>query len=101
MTDEACHPSVGRAMVDLVGRIPLPQTPLVHHPNTVAQGKRLHLVVGDKQRSDARLLQDVAQLMRQAFAQFNVQIGKRLVQKQQFRFGCQRPGQGDALLLTA
>ena len=57
--------------------------------------------MGDQDRRHAGALEDVADFEREAFAQFDVEIGEGLVEQQQMRLWRQCAGQRDALLLTA
>ncbi len=57
-------------------------------------------VMGDNNQRLAGLAVQVAQFILQLPAQLAIQCGKWLIQQQQFRFGCQGPGQGQPLLLA-
>ena len=67
----------------------------------VAYRKRFQLVVCHKQGGRSGGFQNVTQLVRQAFAQVHIQVGKRLVQQHQLRLRGQRACQGHTLLLAA
>ncbi len=101
MADEFGHKARGRAVVQRVGVVPLVQLALVHDANGVTHGKGLELVVGDKQRRGAGRFEDASHLVGQAFAQVDIQVGKRFIEQQQAWLGCQRPGQRHTLLLAA
>jgi len=55
----------------------------------------------DHHRGGAALLDDLAHLERQALAQVDVEVGKRLVEQQQIRSRRERARQRHALLLPA
>ena len=101
VANELGHKAAGRAVVEGVGVVPLVQLALMHHANGVANGKGLQLVMGNKQGGGLRGFQNSADLVRQALAQVDVQVRKRLVEQQQARLGGERAGQGHTLLLTA
>jgi hypothetical protein len=81
LADEIGDEAVRRAMIQIVGAVPLQQPTLVQYPDLVGEGKRLELVVTDQQTADAFPQQDGANLARQILAQGHVQAGKRLVQQ--------------------
>ena len=89
------------AVVQGVGVVPLVQQAFVHDADDVADGKGFELVVGDEQGGGVGVFEDDAQLVGEAFAQVHIEVGKGLVQQQELRLRCQRPRQGDALLLPA
>jgi len=99
--DEISHKAVKRAMVELVRRVPLHNPPALHHRHPVSHGKGFVLIVGHQQSGRARSFQNGAHFLRKFFAQFGIEIRKRLVHQQQLRLGRQRTRQGHALLLTA
>ena len=101
VANEVGHKARGRPVVKAVGVFPLVQVPFVHDAYDVANGKGFKLVVRDKERRGPCRLEDGAQLVRQALAQFHVEVGKGLVEQQQARLGCQCACQGHALLLAA
>ena len=88
-------------MVQRVRLVPLFEAALLHDADHVADGECFHLVVGHHQRRDAGLLEDAAHFFGEAFAQFDVEAGERLVQQQQARLRRERARQGNALLLAA
>ena len=101
LADEIGDEAVARFVIQVVGRIPLLDAALVHHADPVGQRKRFVLVVGDDERGGGFALEDVAYLDRQAFAQFHVEVGERLVHQDQARPRRQRARKRDALLLAA
>ena len=62
--------------------------------------KGFNLIVRDPQRGGAFVLEQCTHLVRQLRTQSHIKVGERLIQQQQLRFGCQRPSQRHALLLT-
>ena len=101
LAQEAGHPAVGRARVDLLGGADLLDPPLVHHGDDVGDAQRLLLVVGDEDGGDALRREDLARLLAHLLAQARVEVGERLVEQDRARLGDQGPRQGDALLLAA
>ena len=100
VADEVRHEARGRAVVKRIGVVPLVQVALVHDANGVANGEGFELVVGHEERCGASGFEDVAQLVREALAQVNVEVGERLIEQQQLRLGRHRSGQRHALLLA-
>ncbi len=72
-----------------------------HDSHLIGQGKGFALVVGDIDRGQAQIGDKLPDLGDHVFAQFPVEIGKRLVEQYQSRFGNDGAGNGDALLLAA
>lgn len=73
----------------------------LEHADVVADGEGFFLVVGHQDRAGAACLEDLANLLAEAAAQFHVEVGEGFVEQQQQRFGRQRAGQGYPLLLAA
>jgi hypothetical protein len=101
LTDEVGDEAVGRAVVEVVGAVPLPQPAFAEHADAVGHGEGLVLRVRDQERGHAFVLQDAPHLLRQALAQIEVEAGEGLVEQQQAGFGRQRARQRHALLLAA
>jgi len=101
VADEVGHKAAGGLLEQGAGIGPLVQVAAFHHANLVANRKGLQLVVRDEQRGRLRGLEDVAQLMGQAFTQIHIEVGEGLIQQHQLRPGRQRPGQRHPLLLAA
>ena len=101
VTNELSHKTRSGTVIQVIGVVPLVQMPFFNDTNDIANGESLHLVVRDKQCSGVGSFQNLANFKSQAFAQIDIEVGKRLVQQQEFGFGCQGSGQGHALLLTA
>ena len=88
-------------MVEPIGLVPLGDASVLHHAHDVGHRERFVLVVGDEQGRRARLVEDVAQLHRQALAQVRIEVGERFVEQQQRRIGGDGPRQRHPLLLPA
>jgi len=101
LADEVGDEAVRRAVIQVVRAIPLGKLTALQDADLVGYGERFGLVMGDQHRGGALLLQDVAYLLPEPLAHLHVQIRERFVQQQQLGARRQRPGQRDALLLTA
>ena len=95
------HQTFRRIVVEIEWRVPLQQLTVVHDTHHVAHAEGFVLVVGDHDCGDSLLLQYEFDLLSEALSQISVQTGERFVQKNQIRFGGERPGQCDTLLLSA
>ena len=87
--------------VDLLRRAELLDPSLVHHDHAVGQGERLALIVRDVEEGEAEPLLQALHLALHADAQVGVERAQGLVEQQDLRFGDQRAGNGDPLLLAA
>jgi hypothetical protein len=87
-------------VVEVVRRVPLLDAAFAHDADHVGDGEGFVLVVRDQDRRHPGAFEDVAHFQRQAFAQFDVEVGKGLVEQQQVRLRRQGAGQGHALLLA-
>jgi hypothetical protein len=94
LADEVGDEAVGRAVVQVVGRVPLLDAALVHDADLVGDREGLVLVVGDQDRGGAGGLDDVAHFVGQALAQLDVEVGEGLVEQQQA--GVTAPARGRA-----
>jgi len=101
LADEIGDKSVGRAVVEVVRRVPLLDPAVGHQADFVCHGECFVLVVRDEDGGHALFFQNAAHLERQAFAQLDVEVGERFVEQQQFRMRGQGACQGYALLLPA
>ncbi len=101
LADEAGDEGRQRLVVEVVGSVPLFQVTFLEHADVVADGEGFFLVVGHQDRAGAACLEDLANLLAEAAAQFHVEVGEGFVEQQQQRFGRQRAGQGHPLLLAA
>ena len=101
IAEEVIDKRRGRRVIDLVGRADLLHAPVVHDHDAIGQLQRLLLVVGDKQAGDVQLVVKPQQPAAQVLAHLRVERAKRLVEQQHLRAHGQRPGQRDALPLSA
>ena len=101
MANKPRNKTCSRAVVQGVRIVPLVQLAAFHHTNPVTNRKRFELVMRDKKGSGLSRFQNTSDLVGQALTQVHVKVRKRLVQQQQARAGCQRPGQCHTLLLAA
>jgi hypothetical protein len=101
LADEVGDETVGGAVVEVVGAVPLHDAALVHDADLVGHGEGLVLIVGHQHRGGAARLDDLAHLQRQALAQGHVEVREGLVEQQQLRPGRQRARQRHPLLLSA
>ncbi|MNN49581.1 hypothetical protein D3C81_1641140 [compost metagenome] len=68
LADESGYELGARVFVEGVGRVDLGDAPGLHHHDTVADGQRFRLVVGDHQRGDCNFALDAADLELHLFA---------------------------------
>ena len=101
LADEVGDKTVGRAVIEVVGGVPLLDPALIHQTDDIGDREGFMLVVGDQDGGGVGGLENFAQFQAQALAQFGVEVGKRLVEQHQLRSRRQRTRQGDALLLAA
>ena len=101
LADEVGDEAVGRAVVQVVRRVPLLDAAVVHEADFVGDGEGLVLVVGDHDRGRPLALEDFPDFDREPLAQADVEVGEGLVEQDQRRSRGQCAGQGDALLLAA
>ncbi len=73
------------------------QPAAVHDANAVGDCEGFLLVVRDENRRRAAGLEDLSHLRAEPRAQFDVEVGERLVHQQDRRLGRKRPGKADAL----
>jgi hypothetical protein len=83
------------------GRTNLLDDAFIDDGDAIANRIRLFLVVGHKNRRDAKPLLEVAQLAANLHTELRIQIGQRLVQQKYFGFDSDGTGESDALLLPA
>jgi hypothetical protein len=101
LADEVGDETRSRGAVNLAAGAHLFDASGIHHHDTVGDGHRFFLVVGDENEGDAELGLQVLELQLHALAQFHVQGRERLVEQQQFRLIDDGASQGHALLLPA
>ena len=99
--NEIRHERRARRKINIVRLTLLVEVPVLHDDDGVRHGERLLLVVRDINRRQPHLLLNIAKLNAHRFTELGVEIGERLVEKQDVRLHDQRPGNGDPLLLTA
>ncbi len=68
LSDKVRDEAVGRAVVQVVGSVPLVDATFMHDADLVGHGKGFMLVVCDQQRSDVFMLEDVAHFQREFLA---------------------------------
>ena len=101
LTDEVGDKAVGRAMVKIVGRIPLLNSAFVHDADFVGHGESFMLVVSDQYSRHALAFENAADLHGKPFAQVNVEVGEGLVKQNELRTRRQCARQCHPLLLSA
>ena len=90
-----------RARVDVLRGPDLLDLALVDDGDDVGDAERLLLVVGDEDRGQLLLGEDLAHLFAHPRPQAGVEVGEGLVEEQRPRLGDQRPRQRHPLLLAA
>ena len=95
------HKKIHRRIVNRLRLADLLHHAVFHDHDQVGDGHGLLLVMGNKHGGDAGGLLDAADFLPGLEPQTGVQIGKGLVQQQDFRHFYQRPGNGHTLLLAA
>ena len=101
VSDEVRGEHVRRLRVDLSRRPDLYQLSAAHEGDAVGEGERFFLVVGDVDGGQFQFAVDAFDLLAHFVAQFGVQVAERFVEQEDVRFGDERSGEGDALLLSA
>ena len=89
-----------RAAVHLLRRPLLLNDAIVQQQNTIGDGHCFILIVGDHQRRQAQLNDQLAQKHPRLFAQLGVKVGERFIQQDHRRVVNQRPTDGHPLLLA-
>ncbi|CAB1218170.1 hypothetical protein SFB9_2725 [Klebsiella michiganensis] len=90
-----------RATVHLLRRSLLLDHPVIEQQNAIGNRHRLVLIVGDHQRRQPQLDDQLAQKDPRLFPQLGVKIRQRLIQQDHRRVVNQRPSDGHALLLPS
>src|SRR5690554_7797707 len=88
-------------VVHRVGLADLLDPALAHHAETIRELDGLLLIVRDKDGGVPGTVVQFSQPLAQFAADLSVERAKRLVEQQHARVDSQRPGQGNALALTA
>ena len=99
--DEAGDEAGGRTLVDLERGADLLQPSARHHPDAVAHGQRLALVVGDVDEGRAQAPLEPLQLLLELEAELQVEGGQRLVEEEDAWLVDEGAREGDPLLLAA
>ena len=99
--DKARDEAVVRAVEEIHRRADLLDRAAVEHCDAVRDRQRFFLVVGHEYGGDAEFALQCQQLSAHVHAQLGVEIGKRFVQQQYFRFDRDSARHRDALLLAA
>ena len=86
---------------ELVRRRRLHDSAFTHHGDAVAERERLRLIVGDVDRRQGELVEQIFEILEKAVAEPPVERAERLVEKEHARLGCERAREGDALALAA
>ena len=87
--------------VNLQRRGVLLQNARVHQADLGGQGHGFQLVVGDVDEGAVGVRMQAFQLGAHFLPQFRVEVAQRFIHEEHLRAGCERAGDGDALLLTA
>ena len=98
-SQEVRHKLVRRMVVDFVRRTGLLHNAVVNEKDSVAHGHGFRLVMRHIDDGDTKRFGNVLDFKAHGFPQFGIEIGKRLIQKEEIRFSHQRTGQSDTLLL--
>ena len=77
------------------------QTPVEHDADSLGESGRVLEVVGDEQRGERELAQQLLQLGADGRARVRVERGERLVEEEDPRLPCERAGERDPLALAA
>ena len=85
----------------MLGRADLLNHAAMHHGDTIRNGQRFLLIVGDIYGSNAHLSLDALDNIAHFHTQLGVQVGQRLVHQQHLRLDDDGARQRHALLLTA
>ncbi len=98
---EASYKQVGGVIVKRGRRIYLLDNTVFHNDDTRAHGHSLGLVVRDVNKRRGKTVVNFGNLGTHLNAQFCVEVGQRLVQKEYFRFADDSSSERDTLTLTA
>ncbi len=80
--DERGHEQVGRVAKQRVWRVVLLQSSIAQHGHSLAEGHRLHLIVGDEYRRHSQPLMEGGQFQTHGRSQLRIQVGERLVHEE-------------------
>jgi hypothetical protein len=90
-----------RTPVEILRRADLHDAPGLHDRHAVSKGHGFLLIVGDVQRRDAQLTQQLGQLVAQRLLELGIQRGQWLIQQQHTGPDGHRTRQGHSLALAA
>jgi hypothetical protein len=99
--DEPGHEGRLRTLVHVDRVVDLLDAAAVEHRDPVAHRQRLFLVVRDVDERDAHLALDPEEFELHFLAELEIECAERLVEQQHLGFVDDRPGERDALALTA
>ena len=99
LPDKFGNKAVHRLLIDILGRALLFNNPVVHHHHPVGKDQGLFLVMGDKDKGDAKLSVELPQLQAHLLSKLVVKGAQGFVQEQDQRFIDNGPGNGHPLLL--
>jgi hypothetical protein len=74
---------------------------IIKHYDPIRHGHGFGLIVGNVHHGYSKFLLNVFYFKAHAFPKLSIQVGKRFIQKKQFRLTDQGPAQGNPLLLSA
>ena len=101
VAEELGRGAVDRSGVDLEGAVDLGEQTVAHHGDLVGEAERLGLVMGDEDRRDAGVVQDLGDGAAGRDPQPGVEGGEGLVEQHELGLAGEGPGERDALLLPA
>ena len=97
LADEVGDEPGGGVLVNFLGSAHLEESPFVHHPDAVAHGERLLLIVGHIDEGDPHPRLQLLQFYLHGLAELEVEGAERLVEEQNLRLVHQGPGESDAV----
>ena len=101
LSEKVRNELVDRMIIDFDRGAGLLDNPVIDKEDSVTHGHGFRLIMSNIDNCDSKRGCNILNLESHGFTQFGIQVGKRLIQKQNFRFGNKRSGQGNALLLPA
>ena len=100
-TDKARDEEVNRIVVEVLRGVDLLHDAVLHDDDSGTHGHRLDLVVRDVAEGRSQSVVELGDLRSHLRAEFRVQVGQRLVEKEYLRLADDRTSQRDTLSLTA
>ena len=101
LADKISHESILRLVVDFFRRPDLLDCSIRHDYDFIRHGKRFFLIMRHIDKGDPQLVMHGFQFQLHLLAHLQIQCAQRLIKEQDIRFINNRPGNGDALLLSA